>query len=168
MSTEDYQPDHYELPLGRLLWHIRTTDRSMQQVLRRVFAPTDVTKAQFGAMQVLNQVHSASSAALARTMTVTPQAMVGVIAALEEKGYIRRGSDPAQSARVLVAELTDAGREALERASRRLMVIDVALSEALTETEQDTLVELLEKMRATFTRVEASLLARPFARPAIR
>ena len=156
MTTEEEKGGYYELPLGQLLWHLRLTERASQRVLHVVLEHTGVTKAQFGTLQVLQKIQRASSAALARTLTVSPQAMVGVISGLEKKGLIKRESNPSMSARVLVAEMTGKGERAFAAASRRFEILDAALNDALTPREQATLVRLLGKMRDVFEEVERS------------
>ena len=51
---------------------------------------------------------------LARTVFVTPQAMVGIVAGLEGKGFIRRKTSQA-SARVIEATVTAAGNAAYRK-----------------------------------------------------
>jgi DNA-binding MarR family transcriptional regulator len=155
----------YEFPLGNLLWHVRLTEIAMQKVLRLALLDTDVTKAQFGTMQILDQVENASSAALARTLTVSPQAMVAVVAGLESKGYIKRKTAPARSARVLVARLTAKGRVAFSAAAEKFRAVDHALDSTFSEAEQQTLVDLLAKMRTVFDELEHTAFAQPGSRP---
>jgi DNA-binding MarR family transcriptional regulator len=148
----------YDLPLGNLFWHLRLTEIAMQRAVRQTLVDTDLTKAQFGTMQVLDQVESASSAALARTLTVSPQAMVGVIAGLESKGYIKRKTTPSRSARVLVARLTAKGHVAFEGASENFKALDSSLDSAFSEKERQTLINLLSKMRKVLDELEHSAL----------
>src|SRR5437773_946475 len=148
-TADETSDTYYELPIGNLLWHLRVAERKMQSAIRNALTHTRVTKAQFGVMQVLAQMHSASSATLARTLTVSPQAMVGVCASLEGKGYIVRESRSA-SGRVLSGRMTTKGEEAFARAAERFEEIDQAVDAALTTTERETLVRLLDKLGDVF------------------
>lgn len=155
-TAEEPPTGFYDLPLGNLLWHVRLTERAMQKAMREALLHTNVTKAQFGILQVLERIQRASSATLARTLTVSPQAMVGVIASLEVKGFIKRRTTSSASARILVAQLTPKGRAAFSAAAERFALLDTALESAFTEAERHTLVELLARMRTVLDRVDQS------------
>jgi DNA-binding MarR family transcriptional regulator len=128
----------------------------MQKAMREALLHTNVTKAQFGILQVLERIQRASSATLARTLTVSPQAMVGVIASLEVKGFIKRRATSSASARILVAQLTPKGRAAFSAAAERFALLDTALESAFTEAERHTMVELLARMRTVLDSVDQS------------
>ncbi len=155
-SADEPPTGFYDLPLGNLLWHVRLTERAMQKAMREALLHTNVTKAQFGIMQVLERIQRASSATLARTLTVSPQAMVGVIGSLEVKGFIKRRTTSSESARILVAQLTPKGRAAFSAASDRFALLDTALQSAFTEAERQTLVDLLARMRAVLDQIDQS------------
>lgn len=127
--NEDYEPSVAHLP-----WELKRAERAAARYLDTKLHGTGLTKAQFGVIQALAHKRKASSAELARTVFVTPQAMVGLISALEEKGYIER-SQSELSARVIDARLTPAGRAAWRRASARLAEIDELLSGEFSQAE---------------------------------
>ena len=101
----DYRPREF----GRITWLVKLAEREVGRELDRELRHTGLTKSQFGVLQALMHLERASSAALARTVFVTPQAMVGIVAGLERKGFIRRKSSKV-SARAIDATVTAAGK----------------------------------------------------------
>ena len=83
----------------------------------------------------------ASSAALARTVFVTPQAMVGIVAGLERKGFIRRKSSRGVGPRH--RRHRHRGRQGrLRRAVRMIRNVDEMLAEEFTDDELAALERL--------------------------
>lgn len=127
--NEDYEPSVAHLP-----WELKRAERAAARFLDIKLRGTGLTKSQFGVIQALAHKRTASSAELARTVFVTPQAMVGLISALEQKGYIERTQSEV-SARIIDARLTPAGRAAWRRASARLAEIDDLLSDEFSQAQ---------------------------------
>jgi len=96
-------------------------------------------------LQALMHLERASSAALARTVFVTPQAMVGIVAGLERKGLIRRKSSKV-SARAIDATVTAAGKNVYAEAVRMIRNVDDILAKEFTAKELDQLDDYLERM----------------------
>ncbi len=126
---EDYEPSVAHLP-----WELKRAERSAARYIDAKLRGTGLTKSQFGVIEALAHKHKASSAELARTVFVSPQAMVRLITALEEKRYIER-SQSEVSARIIDARLTPAGRAAWRRASASLAEIDAKLAEEFSPAE---------------------------------
>lgn len=126
--------DDYEPTVAHLPWELKRAERAAARFLDAKLRGTGLTKSQFGVIQALAHMRKASSAELARTVFVTPQAMVGLITALEQKGYIER-TQSTVSARIIDAQLTPAGRAAWRRASAKLAEIDALLSDEFSQAE---------------------------------
>jgi DNA-binding MarR family transcriptional regulator len=126
--------DEYEPSVAHLPWELKRAERAAARLLDTKLRGTGLTKSQFGVIQALAHMRKASSAELARTVFVTPQAMVGLITTLERKGYIER-SQSEVSARIIDARLTAAGRAAWRRASASLAEIDDLLTEEFSQAE---------------------------------
>ncbi|OBI92903.1 MarR family winged helix-turn-helix transcriptional regulator [Mycobacterium asiaticum] len=126
--------DDYEPTVAHLPWELKRAERAAARLLDAKLRGTGLTKAQFGVIQALAHMRKASSAELARTVFVTPQAMVGLITALEQKGYIERAQSEV-SARIIDARLTAAGRAAWRRASAKLAEIDDLLAAEFSQAE---------------------------------
>lgn len=140
-DTPDYRPREY----GRITWLIKLAEREVGKELDRALRHSGLTKSQFGVLQALMHLERASSAALARTVFVTPQAMVGIVAGLERKGFIRRKTSRA-SARVIEATVTAAGKVAYDEGASMIRRVDDLLAEEFDDDELAALNDYLERM----------------------
>jgi DNA-binding MarR family transcriptional regulator len=145
--VENDQGDYRPREFGRITWLVKLAEREVGRELDRELRHTGVTKSQFGVLQALMHLERASSAALARTVFVTPQAMVGIVAGLERKGLIRRKSSKV-SARAIDATVTAAGKNAYAEAVRMIRNVDDILAKEFTPKELDQLDDYLERMIA--------------------
>jgi DNA-binding MarR family transcriptional regulator len=137
----DYRPRE----VGTFAWLVKQGERELGKALDRELRHTGLTKSQFGVLQALMHLEKASSAALARTVFVTPQAMVGIVAGLEAKGFIRRKTSRA-SARVIEATVTAAGKAAYREAVGMIGLLDGALEAEFDETELTQFRGYLERL----------------------
>jgi DNA-binding MarR family transcriptional regulator len=135
----------YRPRTGYLAWLLTQCDRGLARRLDQALRGMDLTEAQYGVLQALARLRRASSAALARAVGVTPQAMVGLVTALERKEYIVRASR-AGGGRVIDARLTPAGRAVYEAARRRIKLVDTEVRAALTDADHEHLISLLERL----------------------
>jgi DNA-binding MarR family transcriptional regulator len=137
----DYRPREF----GHIPWLIKLAEREVGRELDRELRHTGLTKAQFGVLQALVHLKRASSAALARTVFVTPQAMVGIVAGLEAKGFIRRKTSQA-SARVIEATVTAAGNAAYRKGVDMIVHVDDILAKEFSSAELTQMNDFLERM----------------------
>lgn len=149
-ETTVFRPD-----AGALTWWVIRCDRELVRRLDRLLRTVDLTDAQFGVLRALAGLRRASSATLARSVGVTPQAMVGLVTTLERKGFIARAAR-AGTARTIDAELTPAGRLAYERARRRTVQFERRLRTALSNDgyDYDGLAGVLERLSAVVADLE--------------
>jgi DNA-binding MarR family transcriptional regulator len=105
---------------------------------------------QHAVLKRLDKGGSATTADLARAELITPQAMGGLVAALEEAGYVVRRDDADDARRRLVA-LTAAGRKVLaaNRAARQRWLASV-VAEQFDADEQRTLAHALALLGKLF------------------
>jgi DNA-binding MarR family transcriptional regulator len=136
----DYRPREF----GRITWLVKLAEREVGKELDRELRHTGLTKSQFGVLQALIHLQRASSAALARTVFVTPQAMVGIVAGLEQKGLIRRRSSKV-SARAIDATVTAQGKAVYAEAERMVRKVDDVLAQEFTGRELEQYAEYLER-----------------------
>lgn len=139
-EQSDYRPREF----GRVTWLIKLAEREVGKELDRELRHTGLTKSQFGVLQALMHLERASSAALARTVFVTPQAMVGIITGLEKKGLIRRRSSKV-SARAIDATVTAQGKATYTESERMVRKVDELLAKEFTDQELDQYAEFLER-----------------------
>ena len=137
---------------GYLAWLLTRANRELGRQIDRVLDEVDLTEAQYGVLQALVHLKTASSATLARSVQVTPQAMVGLVAALERKGYITRTSHPG-AGRVIATSVTPVGQEAFDTAKRRIRALERNVRKALTDEEYDEVVTRLEKLTLAISEV---------------
>jgi|SRR3954451_18235413 len=74
----------------------------------------DLTMPQFKTAMLLDALSSATAGRLARRLGVSLSTMTGIVDRLCERGMVTRGEDP-EDRRATRVELTDAGRELMER-----------------------------------------------------
>jgi DNA-binding MarR family transcriptional regulator len=107
---------------------------------------------QHAVLKRLEERGSATTADLARAELITPQAMGGLVATLEEAGYVVRRDD-AEDARRRRVTLTPAGRKALaaNRAARHRWLASL-IAAHFDGDEQRTLAAALALLRKLFPR----------------
>lgn len=129
----------------RISYAVARLERAIRSEIATRVAPYGLTTLQYTTLSILSR-HGAplSNAQLARRSYMTPQAMSGVIEALERKQLIKRNPHP-NHGRLLPAVLTAKGRRVLE-----------ACESAVDEMETIMLAELGTQERAAFRNVLVS------------
>jgi DNA-binding MarR family transcriptional regulator len=97
-----------------LFWAVA---RRLRVASRETLAPWDVTPSQLRALGTLMRHGAARPGELAKHLGIAPRSATEVVDSLEERGLVRRETDPADRRATLVV-VTDAGR-ALGAAVRR-------------------------------------------------
>ena len=129
----------------RISYVIARLERAVRAGINERVRPYGLTTLQYTTLSLLGaRGQPLSNAQLARRAYMTPQSMLAVIDALEEKGLIRRDPHP-NHRRVYPATLTAKGRRVRE-----------ACDAAVTAMEEEMLAELGPRER---TRLLASLKA---------
>lgn len=130
-----------EQSLGRLL---KRAEQALLRAKSAAVKPIGLTLPQYVALAELEQRPGMTGAQLARACLVSPQAMMVVLRATEEQGLVERRLH-ARHQTVLEVYLTDAGREALGSARRRVEPIERRITDALSAEEIATLRALLAR-----------------------
>jgi DNA-binding MarR family transcriptional regulator len=122
---------------------LRVLVSRLRRRFRDLYREDDLTASQMAVLGRLFSDGPSSTSDLAAAEHVRPQSMAATLAALEERGMIRRAPDPADGRRQLIS-LTDAGRATVHD-SRRLRDewLSRALQERYSDTERTTIVEAL-------------------------
>jgi len=90
-----------------LFWAVA---RRLRHASRETLAPWDVTPSQLRALGVLMRQGAARPGELAKDLGIAPRSATEVVDALQERGLVRRETDPDDRRATLVV-VTDAGRE---------------------------------------------------------
>jgi DNA-binding MarR family transcriptional regulator len=102
---------------------------------------------QFSALAYLRQLPGVSQRQLGDAMLLDANNCVLLLNDIEDAGWAERRRDPDDRRRHVV-EITDSGREALERAEQALDDLEEDVLDGLTAEERATLRELLAKALA--------------------
>jgi DNA-binding MarR family transcriptional regulator len=128
----------------RLGLDIKRAEQALMAAKAAALRPAALTVAQYAALFALADNPGMSGAALARACLVTPQAMTGVLKALEDRDLVRRTSHPLHH-HVLETHLTEEGRATLHRCDREAVRIERRIADALSPVERDQLRDLLNR-----------------------
>jgi DNA-binding MarR family transcriptional regulator len=128
-----------------LLYAVKQVELAIRHHLDDLLRPAGVTTGQYTALTVLAQRGPGaglSSAELARLSFVTAQSMGEMIAALEQRGLIRR--------RLLVA-ITPAGEALLEALSAAVRTLEQLMLSGLDDNQVGALRQALNSCRAALS-----------------
>lgn len=107
--------------------------------------PAAISQSQYLVLCQLSVHSGCAVSAVAQRLDITLAATTGLIDRLVRVGWVERTRDDADR-RIVRLHLTSAGSQALtEERARRRGIIDDLLGQ-LTETEQDRLIELFERL----------------------
>jgi MarR family transcriptional regulator, lower aerobic nicotinate degradation pathway regulator len=126
---------HLEDQVGFIL---RRAHQRATGIFTAVMEEFSITPTQFAALAKLHDLGSVSQNELGRLTAMDPATTFGVVSRLIKRGLITQSVD-ANDARLVILELTDAGREAA-----------VAMKHVATEVSRQTLETLSEKEQAVF------------------
>lgn len=104
-----------------------------------------LTPHQFGVLMVLAQMEAASQQQLSRAVGIDPRNAVPIIDALEQRGLLGRGPDPADRRRHVIT-LTTAGQVMFEQLGRAGDELENRFLECLTDHERASLHATLSKL----------------------
>jgi len=123
---------------------IKRVEQVLMAEKARALRDFDLTVPQYATLLALSYVPGQSAAQLARAALVSPQTMATILNNLEAKKLITRDVSSLH-ARVLVCELTDAGRALVAKADRVARAIEDDLRAAFTPAEFDRFREYLSR-----------------------
>lgn len=136
-------------------YQIKMVQHAIRLNMDRLLKDINLTTPQYAALSVLEQRPGLSGAALARKCFVTPQTMNDIIGNLVESGYIERKQHP-EHGRIIQAYLSPLGSEILQQADKRISSIDRMLSDPLTASEQERIIQWLAECYARLAHEEGS------------
>lgn len=124
--------------------------RAHQIVLARVeeaLRPLDLTFARYEALVLLYFSRSGSLplGKMGDRLMLHPTSVTNIVDRLEEQKLLQRIPHPTDR-RTILAEITDDGRQRVEMATKAVGQVDLGMN-GFSEEEQDTITELLRKLR---------------------
>ncbi|MEU7863110.1 MarR family transcriptional regulator [Nonomuraea sp. NPDC049141] len=137
-----------------LCTRIRRAEQALMAHHEAVLRTYGLTMTQYAVLLTLSRDDGMSGAQLARACGVTQQSMATVLTGMQAKGLIDRQPSPVH-AKVMIADLTDAGRSLLDKAYQEVNVLEKAFVDKFTPAEHRQFCDLLD--RATETLVEQTL-----------
>ena len=170
MDPPPDEQDHVDSFLDRIHLAYPDLDLEVEGIVdrigginRRINRALDETLAEFGLdmgdYKVLNSLtqigppHRSTPGRLAKRMELSSGAMTSRLDGLEEAGLIRRLPDP-EDRRSVVVELTDHGRETIQKAIGVQAQKESLFAAALHPEEKEQLNALLRKLMLEFERRE--------------
>jgi DNA-binding MarR family transcriptional regulator len=128
----------------RISYVVARLERAVRAAINERVRPHGLTTLQYTTLSVLERRgEPLSNAQLARRAYMSPQAMSEVIAALEEKGLIKRTAHP-NHRRLFPAKLTAKGRRVLAACDAAIEEMEQEMVSELTPAERDGLRESLK------------------------
>jgi len=123
------------VPVPLTLYLVKRLELVIRALLDDILRPVGLTTGHYTAMSVLDGRGAMSSAQLARRSFLRPQTMHEVMQTLERRGLIIREPKPGNK-RVLLATLTEHGRELLDECAPRVREVEGVLLDGLTPGQQ--------------------------------
>jgi DNA-binding MarR family transcriptional regulator len=123
--------------------------------LDALLRPYELTFARYEALVLLTFSGSGALplSKIGERLMVHPTSVTNTIDRLERQGYVRRLPNP-RDGRGVLAEITESGRDTVERATRDLMTADFGLA-AYGTGELEAIFEVLRSLRVTAGDFEA-------------
>ncbi|MER6304553.1 MarR family winged helix-turn-helix transcriptional regulator [Streptomyces sp. NPDC001739] len=141
-----------EVPVEEYLCtRLRRAEQALMAHHEAVLRTYGLTMTQYTVLLTLSRADGRSGAQLARACGVSQQSMATVLNGMQAKELISRTASAAH-AKVMIATLTDTGRDLLDRAYQEVIVLERALTDRFSADEHRQFCEFLD--RATATLVE--------------
>lgn len=111
----------------RLGYALKRAQHALRVSMDKALRPLDLTTPQYAVLSAVEAQPGLSNAVLARAAFVTAQSMQGILANLERDGLLTRRPDP-EHGRVLMSELSSAGRKKLTEAHKVVLRVENRLT----------------------------------------
>jgi DNA-binding MarR family transcriptional regulator len=128
---------------------VKRAEQAMLRAKTALLKPIGLTLAQYVALVELEQQPGITAASLSRACLVSPQAMMILLKTMEQQGLIQRTPHP-RHANVLELHATDAGREALHEARKRITPLEKRVLASYSARELETFRALLSRFAEAF------------------
>lgn len=140
----EVQPSHLEAFVG---YNLKRAYVIVQNDFRRALGPDGLAPRVFSALSLVVECPHISQSGLARLLGIERSGLVAIIDELETRGFIARTTVPGDR-RVHALIATQAGEDATIALRKSVQDHEDALLSRLTKDEKQTLIALLQKIRA--------------------
>jgi len=130
-----------------LIYVVGRVNQGIRKQMRTCLAQWGLSVQEYTTLSVLSARPGLSNAQLARRALVTPQAMIEILAKLENRNLVRREVDPSHG-RILRAELTPEAEALLGEADPAIHAIQDELLKSVPEDER---LAAIRAMRTAMT-----------------
>ncbi|MBB5855549.1 MarR family winged helix-turn-helix transcriptional regulator [Amycolatopsis umgeniensis] len=138
------RPDLDVSPMA-VIGRLSRLNRVLDGELRKTFARHDLDRSSFDVLATLRRAGTLTPADLMRSAMITSGAVTQRLDRLEERGLVARAPDETNGRRVLV-DLTEKGRELIDRALPDHVDTEHRLLKAVSPVERDELAALLRNL----------------------
>jgi DNA-binding MarR family transcriptional regulator len=147
-------------PFRSVAFMLSSLGYAVSRRFHEILRPLELEPGEFALLRAVSASDGAPQNALAERLHISPSWMVAIVDDLERRGLLERRPHE-RDRRVRTLHLTAAGTKLLRQAERGARQFDAQVTEPLSETELEQLLELLE-------RVAAGLDLQPGAHAALR
>ena len=124
---------------------IRRAHQRASAIFDQVMEGFEVTPVQYAALAKLHDLGPTSQNQLGRMVGIDPATMFGVAGRLSKRGLVATSVDP-NDARLVVLELTGAGRDIIAAMKERGAEVTARTLEPLSAAEATTLTRLIARL----------------------
>jgi DNA-binding MarR family transcriptional regulator len=147
-------------PFRSVAFMLSSLGYAISRRFHAVLEPLDLEPGEFALMRAVAANDGEPQNALAERLHISPSWMVAIVDDLEKRGLLERRPHT-RDRRVRTLHLTTAGTKLMKQAERKAQEFDRQVTEPLSETELEQLLDLLH-------RVAAGLDLQPGAHAALR
>jgi DNA-binding MarR family transcriptional regulator len=135
-------------PFRTLAFLLSSLGFTVSRGFHRILEPLELEPGEFALLRAVDASGGESQNALAERLHISPSWMVAIVDQLERRELLERRPH-ARDRRVRNLHLTAAGKKLLKEAERSAQQFDRQVTEPLTETELQELLELLQRVAAS-------------------
>jgi DNA-binding MarR family transcriptional regulator len=141
-------PDTAEVvtpPFRSVAFLLSSLGYAVSRRFHQVLEPLQLEPGEFALLRAVSASEGEAQSALAERLHISPSWMVAIVDELERRELLERRPHT-RDRRVRNLHLTAAGKKLLRQAERRAQQFDRQVSDPLTETELEQLLELLQRV----------------------
>ncbi|MGB0748306.1 MAG: MarR family winged helix-turn-helix transcriptional regulator [Magnetospiraceae bacterium] len=158
-GTEGFQPQDFSLK-EFFPYLVRIYYRAVSDAVREVYSKShQLSVNEWRSMVVLNNFEPLSAKEIVTRSSLDKVNVSRAIARLQERQFLERHVDPSDRRRVLL-RLTAKGKKAMAYLVPRVREVEQRLLEGLTESERETLLDLMARVQSNANAIIAENGAR--------